>query len=84
MGMAWEDLDERTLMRMRWLGDFKPTQRASIKGLMLDKEDHGATVEYLTIGELRDLGRACFRVAMWLEINERIGHDTQNDLRPHD
>jgi hypothetical protein len=81
MGMAWEELDERTLMRMRWLGDFKPTQHASIKGHMLDKEDRGATVEYLTIDELRELGRACFRVAMWLEIRKREDrHDTQNDF----
>jgi hypothetical protein len=86
MGMAWEELDERTLMRMWWLGDFKPTlNRASIKGWMHDKEDGGVTEKYLTIGELRDLGRACFRVAMWLEIRKREDrHDTQNDFRPHD
>lgn len=68
--LEWDDLDERTRMRMRWLGDFLPTNHASIKGFMHDKYAGHSKREYLTINELRELGRACFRVAMWLEIRE--------------
>jgi hypothetical protein len=70
--LEWEDLDERTRMRMRWLGDFMPTRNhGSIRGWMHDKYAGYATEEYLTIEELRELGRACFRVALWLETRTR-------------